>query len=376
MKKIRSSTKIAVGFVLLIAIGWFCYTKVTDWMIMGQKFPPIVPGRVNIVGVNTGAGYRIIVSNELAQLVITQGGFGANESDDESSSDSAIKKRIPIREMLQTLQGDPKALGEFVMIMNDLSENDLPPVRVIWTKDNLEKAFHGNPTLKAKLEKDLNMKLNGIPLPSLRVASLENGIVLQIPVTVTVDINGKPTPVTGQVLQAFLPRMMKAVQALYATDPRADNNVKAGYYAQEAKKELASPIHQDLEKDIESMLDQGPTYVQTPEHILKSAFIVLNENYIQKASYSNYKTNDGKPMHDLSIDLNDEGRRRLWQFSKTRVGEQLLLVSDGIAIAAPRISQPLMGGNIQITQMPDQTILDDFMTTLKESKSGNRAASH
>jgi hypothetical protein len=372
MKKIRSSTKIAIGFVLVIAVGWFGYQKVTDLMIMGQKFPPIIPGSINIVGIDAGAGYRVIVSNELAQLVLTQGGFASNESDDEAS-ESAVKKRIPISEMLQTLQGDSKALSSFVMTMNDLSENDLPPVRVLWSQADLEKAFHGDPALQKKLVRDLNMNLDGTPLRTLRIASLENGIVLEIPVTVTVNINGKPIPVNGTVLQGYEPRMMKAVQALYATDPKATPEVKAGYYAEEAQKELAKSRHDKIQGEIEAILSQGPSFVKGPERILRSAFIVLNENYIDHSSFNNYTTGDGKTLHDLTIDLTDEGRRRLWQYSKKRVGETLLLVSDGIAIAAPRIQGPLMGGQIDITQMPDQTMLDDFEATLKKAKSGAQA---
>jgi hypothetical protein len=372
MKKIRSSTKIAVGFALLIALVWFGYQKVTDWMIMGQKFTPIIPGRVNIVGINLGAGYRVIVSNELAQLVETQGGFGSNESQDASEGEGgegSIKKRIPIREMLQSLQGDPKALGTFVMTMNDLSENDLPPIRVIWSKDDLEKAFNGDSTLKAKLVRDLNMDLDGTPLPSLRIASLEDGIVLKIPVTVTVDIYGKPTPVTGDVLQAYQPRMMKAVQADYATDPSATNEVKAGYYEEEAHKALKGVNRDNIEQSIKNILDQAKSYADYPERILKSATVILNENYIDHAQYDTYTSSNGKPLHNLTIDLNDEGRRRLWQYSKNRVGETLLLVSEGVAIAAPRIQAPLMGGEIEITQMSDQTVLDDFKSTLAEAKS-------
>jgi len=377
MKKIRSSTKIAVGFAAIAALGWLAYTKVTDAMIMGEKFPPILPGRVNIVGVDPGAGYRIIVSNELAQLVETQGGFSANESDD-SSSESSIKKRIPLSDLLQTLQGNSDALGRFVMTMNDMSDNDLPPHRVLWSKADLEKAFHGDKALRDKLESDLNMKLDGTPLPTLRIASLEDGIVIQLPVTIPVNLKGVTTPITGTVLQAYQPRMMKAVQADYAQDTNPTTTVKLGYYLQEAKKVLASPktkenIQQDIENDISD--SAVATLTETPKRILKSAFIVLNDGFIKDANYDTQTSSDGKPIYSLTIDLNDEGRRRLWQYSQRRVGDQLLVVSDGIAIAAPRIHSPLMLGEITVTSMRDQTILDSFKDTLTQAKQGTATAS-
>ncbi len=376
MNKMRSSTKIAIGFVAIVAIGWFGFNKITDAMIMGEKFTPILPGKVNIVGVNPGAGYKIIVSNELAQLVETQGGFGANESED-TASEGAVKKRIPIRELLQSLQGDPKALGAFVMIMNDLSENNLPPVRVLWKKDDLEKAFHGDANLRQKLESDLNIKLDGTPLPRLNLASLENQIVVEVPVTVNVNLRGVPTPVTGQVLQYFQTRLAKAVQADYALDSNPTATVKAGYYAQEARKILGQPksrenVQTELEDKVSTSAQQS--LVEIPKRILDSAFIVVNDQSISQITYHKVATDDGKPLFNLTIDLNDEGRRRLWQFSRNRVGDQLLLVSDGVAIAPPRILHPLSGGEITVTRMRDQTVLDDLVDTWKKATHGTATA--
>lgn len=376
MKKLRSSTKIAIGFALVVLIGYGGYVKITDAMIMNQNFTPLAPGEINVIGVNTGAGYRVIVSNELAQLVVTQGGFQAGDIDDPSA-DGAIKKRIPLREMLQTLQGDGKALGEFVMIMNDISDNDLPPVQVKWTKPDLEKAFAGDSKLKAKLESDLNMKLDGTPLPALRISSLENGIVLAIPVKVDVLKNGVPTPVTGEVLEPFQSRLMKAVQADYAQDPRATDTVKAGYYEEEAMAVLKKGPKENLQKEIGQKMSDSEiqALMDGPERILKSAFVVVNDNFITDAKYNTYTLSDGKPLHDLTLDLNDEGRRRLWKYSKRRVGDQLLLVSNGIAIAAPRIQQPLMESELTITKMPDQTTLDDFLDTFHKVKNKTATAS-
>src|SRR5580658_2346317 len=109
MFKLRSSTKVVVVFFAILVGGWFAYNKIEDAMIMGQNFPPIVPGRINIIAVNP-ANYRIIIANQVAKLVQTQGSFGANESDDEADENSTIKKIVSIKDMLSILLGDSEAL--------------------------------------------------------------------------------------------------------------------------------------------------------------------------------------------------------------------------------------------------------------------------
>jgi hypothetical protein len=104
--KIRSSTKIAVGFVVLVVGGYFGRQIITDQMIMNEKFSPIAPGRVNLVGIDAGAGYRIITANFMAQLVEASGDFDSKDSDSGGATEGAIKKRVPIKELLQTLQGN------------------------------------------------------------------------------------------------------------------------------------------------------------------------------------------------------------------------------------------------------------------------------
>jgi preprotein translocase subunit SecD len=71
-------------------------------------------------------------------------------------------------------------------------------------------------------------------------------------------------------------------------------------------------------------------------------------------------------LHDLTINMTEEGRRRLWQYSKSRVGTQLLLIADGIAIAAPRIQHELAQGNLTITQMRDEVLLRDATDMLNK----------
>lgn len=375
MKKLRSSTKIAAGFAVIVAGSLVGYKVYADFRTPQTVFPPLTPGRVNLVGVNPGAGYRVIVANSVAQLVETQGGFSANENADDSSTsedDGSVKKKISIADLLGTLRGDKKSLTEFVMKIDDIKEDDLPPVEIKWSAPDLKKALDGDPKLRAQLENDLNMKLDGTPLPKMNMHSLENGIVVEAPVTVQVNLNGRLSPVSSTVPLGYKPMMIRAVEADYADKANPDATMRAGYYKQEAEKVLGANGHkEDVGRSLGDMISESATKerVKDVERFLASAMVVLNDGQIDSAKYSTYFGNDGKPMHDLSIYLTEEGRQRLAQFSKDRVGSQLLLVSDGVAIAAPRITQRLLENEVHITRMADESLLQDFQQTLSDSKS-------
>src|SRR5689334_18042625 len=107
MKKTRSSTKILIGFVLVVAGAYFGYGFVSGLMVDRMKFAPLAPGSVNLVGVDTRAGYYVIVANQVAQLV--RGSMGEFKPGEHQETDDSQKKRVPIREMLKSLQGDAEA---------------------------------------------------------------------------------------------------------------------------------------------------------------------------------------------------------------------------------------------------------------------------
>lgn len=379
MRKLRSSTKILIGSVLVVGIGYLGWHFGTSWMIERTKFDAVVPSKVNIVGIDPGAGYRIIVANQIAQLVETSGGFGGQETGDAGATSGSIKKRIPIREMLGSLRGDPKSVGAFVAIMNNIREDDTWPAdqdRIYWKAEDIAKAVKGDPTLSAKLVRDLNMKLDGTPLPELRFSALENGIMLDIPVKLSVNIQGKLTSVVGRMVMPYKPRLMLEVEKSYKEKAGLTRQDQANYYELAAKRVIEDPkLKEDIAKSLTDTTSERhiKELAEAPEQVLKSAFVVVNENYIHNASYNKYDGPDGKPLFNLSVSLNDEGRRRLWQFSKHRVGDQLLLVADGVAIAAPRIQHELATSELAISQMPDEILVQQAVDMINKHK-GNTVA--
>lgn len=374
--KLRSSTKIFIGFAALLGGGYFAYQAITYQMIMTTNFQPIKPGNVNIVGLDAGAGYRIVVANQIAQLVQSSGGFGSSETSEGGATEGAIKKRLPIKELLQTLQGNTEALGKLIMSLNDIREDDTwPTIRVVWRAEDLKKAIAGDPKLHAKLVSDLNIELDGKPLATLRPSSLENGIMVDSPVAVKVNVSGKLVSMVGRVQEPYKPRLMKAIEKALS-DKNVTNTMMMGYYAEYAEKDFKSASQR--ENVANTLLDiisdkKARERAEAPERVLRNANVVVNESFISKAGYETYDTNDGKKAFNLNVELNDEGRKRLWKFSKTRVGSQLLLVANGVAIAAPKIQHELAQGDLTITQMHDEVLVRDAVDMIND-KSDSKTA--
>ena len=368
--KLLKSTKIAIAFAVIVGGGFAAMNVITDRMIMHEVFSEISPGKVNIVGVDPGAGYSIIISNQAAQLVQRQGGFGGDSGKNgEGATSGSIKNRLPLKDMIKVLGGDTEALGPFIMSINDIRENESwPPIRVVWTAERIQKALDGNAAERSALEHDLNMHLDGSPLAELRIASLENGIIVESPVTVHVNVGGTVKELVGKVQMPYKPAMVKSVESQYAEKAIVDKTIIKGYYLNEAKKVMSGEgekenIADTLKRRI--AVSELKRLAERPEQILKYAKIVVNDSMITGASFRGYEIG-GQKKNDLTLDLNDEGRRRLWQFSKTRVGNQLLVVADGIGIAAPRIEHELAMSELTVTQIDDQRLLRDAVEMVND----------
>jgi hypothetical protein len=366
----RASTKIVIGFAALCAGSYFGYQAYAERELSGLKFSELTPGRVNLVGIDTDKGYKIRVANQMAQLVEgVDYDFASKGSGQEDAAEGTGKRRIPIKELLDTLRGNEASLGRLVMIMNDRQENESwPPRRVYWEEADLRKALAGDKVLERKLVSDLNMELDGTPLPKLRIRSLEDGIIVRAKVPIQVSIKGVEKTLYGTIETPYKPRLMSTVEKSYEDKPNASETDQIGYYVTESRAVIADPTKKEnVRKALEAYLDKNKLaeLKQRPEQILRSAKVVLNESFIPDATYTTSKNADGGVMHQLSIKLSDEGRKRLWQYSRKKVGTQLLLIVDGIAIAAPRIGHELSQGDLTITQLPDEVLVREAVAGIK-----------
>lgn len=372
--RLLPSTKIAIGFVLLATGLYYGYQLYAGWAVDRLKFAPIKPGRITLLGIQTGAGYKIVVQNRLAVLQMTteaDQGFEAPRTDtNRDTADDDTKRRIPIRELVGALTGDEKQLSRFVTIINELRDQDMPNVRVEWTAADVRKALDGDAALKAMLEGDLGLDFDGNPLPKARMSALQNGIVILNPVKVRVSIEGKEQELTAMVDTPYRTAFSRAIDAeLSEKKLLGSGDAYRGAVILKARELQEDPskrekVGESLARAIEPRA--LARYATTAERVLKNAFVVLNDSFIEDASMTEGTDKEGKPMYVLHFDLNNEGRQRMWQFSRQHRGDQLLVIKDGIAIAAPVIQNEIPYRTIDVTQLQEEGLVADVVQLVKE----------
>jgi hypothetical protein len=370
--RLRTSHKIVIGAIIFCAAIFYGYKFITEAMIMGKKFEPLQPSSVNLIGVDTAAGYRIIVANQVAQLVFgASGEFGGERNYDENSSSSEKRKRIPIREMLEALQGDKEALGSFVMKLNDISDAEFPAYPIVWTAEDIQKAIDGDAVLAKRLSEDLNVDLEGQPLETIKVRAIQEGILIDSPITVKISHGGVERQLSGRIREQYQPRFMSSLDKALSEKANLDNSVIRGYYLDAARKLQENPSDaEDVRSSLKSRISPSrlETLAKLPEQILNSITIIVNDTQISGASKKTYRTSDNKQWNDLLLNLNEDGRQRLWQYSKKHLGDQLLVVWDGIAIAAPRIATEIPFAEVTIKQIADEGLVEDAVEAINSSK--------
>ena len=379
--KLAGSTKLVVGAVVIGGLIWGGWNYGVGAYILGKRFPLLQPGKFSLLGLKTGHGFTIQVSNRVAHLVESKDiNFGAADSDqaEEAQTEGASKKKLPIREMIASLRGDETALSTFVAALGDLEPSEeWPPRAPVWKSEDVTKAIGGDTTLQAKLVHDLNVGLDGKPLPQLSISALENGIIVETPVPVHVQVGGEARILHARIKRWYQPAVMIATNAKFKELFNVSSQAKVAYYIQ-AVNERAAGKSEDVKLALTSLC--GPAGLSEAagraELVLSSAFVVLNEDEIDKASYRPSDVGNGDisakanaaGMFDFDLHVNEDGHLRLWQYSKLHPHDQLLLVSNGVAIAAPRIRHELVGSDLTIVQMPDEGLLQEAVKTLNNKK--------
>jgi hypothetical protein len=366
--KINSSVKVALIGVGGLALAYGAYQGWHRMQVAGFELKQIAPGRVNLVAIAPEAGYRIVVSNRLAQLAeVTGDSFG--KSDDEAEVTNA--ERLPIREYMAALQGDIKSLGLLIEKLNKLEEDLLPPTQVNWSAEDIQKALAGDAALIKKLEGDLNVTLDGKPLSTFSSRAIFNGIVILQDVSVKVNVNGELKTLTAQVRKPFQPGFSRNLEKALAEDNRFRESEQA---VADKYLSLALPIIQgeqageDVRRALEARVSDASALelAAKPEQVLASGLVLLNDSHLKGAAGESYQTPNRQTLTDITLDLTDEGRMRLWKHSVENKGFQLLFIVDDIAIAAPRISTELAGGTVRITQVPDDKMAAAAVQTIKQ----------
>jgi len=365
-----SSLKLAIGFVILASAVYFGYGAYGRWQVGGKNFPEIAPGKFALLGVTTSAGYKIIIANGIAQLVQGSSKF-EEDMGDTGGDEGGDKHHIPIKDMVLSLQGDANALSNLVTAMNEdlrRMQPDIPANPVTWEAADLEKALQGDAKLKGKLEFDLNCHLDGTPLDLINQRALYTGIVIRLPVPVQVSVAGVPKTLTGHVLIPYRVGFTRKVERDLANkglNP-SDEETK-GYYRQALDDLKAHPANREnVMNSIKVRISPSVVeqYAGPAEEVLKNTEVVLNESFIQNASVVQNGFKNRHPIYDLTLNLTEEGRERLWKYSLDKVHTQLLMIVNNVAIAAPRIRHQLSQSNITVTQLTDLSLAQDAVDTL------------
>jgi hypothetical protein len=360
---LKGPLKLVAGFVAILAATYFGYQAYAGLTVDRMTFDTLRPGRVNLIAVDPGSGYGVLVSNGIAHLAqIGDRQFGAAEDVEQRAVQAEGKRRLPLREMLGALQGDEEALSVFVMRVNRITDQDLPTVRIYWDAADVRRALDGDRDLRARLEADLGIGLDGTPRSEVTISALESGIVLRVPVTVHVGAGETSRTMTATVLRPFQPGLLALVRSQYERRPAVDNELIANLYKAEALRVLADPgLRENVAESLRQMIDpqRSQAFARDPERVLASAKVVLNERHIRSAGYHMVENPNGRPTYSLTMGLTDEGRLRLWKQSRDQRGFMLMLVVDGVAIAAPRITHELVQSHVTMSKLPDERLVRD-----------------
>lgn len=337
-----------VGMLALAAVGYMAWTQS---QLAGYKPTPVTPGSVTLLGIIPDRGYQIIVSNDVAQLTETTEKKGRDKSEE---SDAGTRKRIPIREFLGSLQGKPEDLGRLVMALNKITEDDLTGAAAVWKAEDIQKALAGDEALKKQLESDLHIGLDGTPPSEIRVRTLLGGIVIDSPVEMKVPMNGETKKIICRIQEPFMSRFGREMERKIGERFNPSADMIRGLYRDLAAQQLEKP--EDIRKGLENQIDAKrlANLATKPESLLESAFVIMNEQSVEGAKYSEWTANDGKKFADIELKLTEDGRKRLWKFSTDRKEFQLLFVVNDIALAAPKIGSILSQREVTMRQLPNR----------------------
>ncbi len=367
--KLQGSHKFIIAVLAVIAFVWLGYNGYAAYRLSGVKLDTIEPGKVNIVAISPAAGYKIIVANQIAYLAQFDGDLEAGEMDPSAESVSN-KSRLPLRELLETLQGNEKSLGVLLMRLNDWPDTDTAKGTTVWKAEDIEKALAGDKDLEAKLARDLNVDLKGVPLDSYSMKALVEGIIIDSPVSMVVKVGDATRTLVGRVEELYQPQFCIMVyQRIRERAPGKDSTqFIQGVYREVAVPLIEAGAGEDVRSSLANRISKNRLDKLTakPRQVLDSTAILLNESHVTSAEYKSYDVGQGEEACDVSIGLTDAGRMRLWKYSHEHRGFQLLFIVDTIAIAAPRITTDLAESTVTIRRVPSKDLVADAIELLNE----------
>lgn len=335
----------------LMFLGWRAYNTA---QLAGFNPTPVIPGRVTLLGIDTSAGYRIVVANDVAQLADAESG-----RDRSGNEEAKNLRRIPIREFLKSLTGDADSVGKLVMSLNKIGEDELIGAGAVWKAEDVLRAVEGDSQLRAKLESDIHCGLDGMPPPEIRLKTLLGGIVIDSPVRVKVPIRGEVKEIEGRIREPFMTKFARAMEKAVGERFSPTQSMVVGLYKLNSSKTgPGGELAEDVAATMKGMVSQSrlQAFAENPERLLRSATVLINQDHITRSTYREWEGNDRKKYADIALAVNDDGKMRLWKYSDGKKDFQLMFVVDDVALAAPVITSVLNRNDVLLSQLPNLSL--------------------
>ena len=363
--KIRGPVKIAIGFAALVVAAYGGTAAFTKLSLRNVNLDPIPAGNVCLIALDKDAGVQTITAEQMVQIVEGSSKFSADQTSGGGPTSGAVKKRIPVRELLGVLDGNSEDVSTFIAKMRDTAEEDSGASDApIWTKEDIEKALQSDGPLRTKLENDVNMKVDGTPIPTINRMAFLNGIRVNTPVTLNIP-NAKGPTISGFDIVKFQPKFMVAFFKSMR-EKFYDKNLLQSYYKAfiDEKNEKDPPLDQIMKAVFER--SKSSTELDKVTRIGQHTKILVSQDMISKAEMREDAA--GKDLtYDLILKLTPEGKNRLWKFS-SEGGHQVIVVEKGVPIAQATIGTSLNSQELEIKQIANKSLVQEVINILQSQK--------
>ena len=365
--KSRTGVWFAVAVAAVLGL-WFGGNELyTRLVIMRRELPRLEPGEVSLIGLKV-PGYHIVVSNGVARLSV---GDPSTFGKPDIAPDASTGTTIPMRGLIGTLRFDEEDAVELVTALNDIKYDLLPLEDRIWTKERIDKALAAPGPEREELEYELATALDGGGIERLNWDRLTTGIWLEVPVPLAVPAPGGTREVVAKVLIPYKTRLAGAAYRHFQTllergglgeDLTPTPGTISGVYnqaldeAERGREDVAASLRGRFSEESTSQLAEPVLKV------LNEVEVLVTEQTISDADLKAVAREDGKgDMYSITLETTGDSRDRLWQYTYRRPGAQLLLVSNGIAIAAPVVRQQIKYSTVEITGISEKKLAEEAL---------------
>ena len=369
--KVKTGIWFAASVAALIGLWLGGNELYTRLVILPQKFPPLEPGKVSLIGMKV-PGYHIVVSNGIARLQAGEASTFGGPSRTSIDQGTAI----PISGLVGTLRFEPDAAAELLTALNGIKYDLEPLADRIWSKARIDRALAAPGPERAALEYDLATTIDGKGVQKVNWDRLTTGIWLDIPIKVRVPAPGGAKALIAKVLLPYKTRLASAAEnnlnrllerGGLGENLRPTAGTINGVY-NEALDAAAAFEYEKVAESLRSRFSQKEIgdLAAPVNRLLQDVEVLVTERTIRSADLNKYAREDGNgDIFSLLIEVSDESRKRLWQYTYLRQGSQLLLISNGVAIAAPVVQHEIKYSTVEITGIAERRLAEDSLRFIR-----------